>query len=103
MRATRRPRSCNDAKSPAACARISLPEAERLPGDRQLVAGVVDDLEEDARRRAALVQLAGRVQVARPEAVRDDAAGRLSRPLGERGDPLLRSRPSGSTNAWMQT
>src|SRR5581483_3160927 len=26
MRATRRPRSCNDAKSPAACARISLPK-----------------------------------------------------------------------------
>src|SRR5581483_9218066 len=48
------------------------PEAERLPGDRQLLARVVDDLQEETRVRAALVQLACRVQVARPVAVRDD-------------------------------
>jgi len=32
MRATRRPRSCNDVKSPAACARISLPKPNGWPG-----------------------------------------------------------------------
>src|SRR5471032_1749064 len=55
-----------------------LPEPERLPGDRDLLAGRVDDLEIEAGRGAALVQLPGRVQVAGPEPVRDDAAGRLS-------------------------
>src|SRR5919197_1648108 len=51
-----------------------LREAERLIRDRQLVTGLVDDLQEEPRRRAALVQLARRVQIARAEAVRDDAA-----------------------------
>ena len=85
MRATRRPRSCNNAKSPAACARISVPNPNGRPGICELVAGVVDHLQVEARRRPALVQLAGRVQVARAEAVGDDAAGRLPRSLRERG------------------
>ena len=69
-------------------------------GDRQLVAGVVDDLEEEAGVRPALVQLPGRVQVARPEAVRDDAARRRAR--GRRAARSSSSR-AGSMNAWMQT
>ena len=56
-------------------ARISRAEAERAARDRQLLAGVVDDLDEEAGVRAALVQLPGRVQVARAEPERDDAAG----------------------------
>ena len=79
MRATRRPRSCSDAKSPAACARISCPKPNGWPGIGSSSPGVVDDLQEEPGRRAALVQLPGRVQVARPEAVRDDAARRLAR------------------------
>ena len=49
-------------------------EPERLVGNRKLLALIVDDLQEQALVRAALVQLAGRVQVARAEPVRDDAA-----------------------------
>ncbi len=61
-------------------------EAERLAGDRELVARVVDDLEEEPRVRAALVQLAGRVQVARAVAVRHDetaAAAQLDDEIGD--------------------
>src|SRR5207244_2628967 len=65
-------------------------EPERPAGNRQLVPRVVDDLEEEPRRRAALVQLARRVQVARAEAVRDDAAGLLARAAREAVEPLLR-------------
>src|SRR4029079_1455713 len=64
-------------------------EPELLPRDRQLGAGVVDDLEEAADRRAALVQLPGRVQVPRPEAEGDDAVGLRPDPLDERPEPLL--------------
>ena len=39
---------------------------------------IVDDLEEEAGVRAALVQLPGRVQVTRPEPMRHDATGRLA-------------------------
>jgi hypothetical protein len=46
------------------------PEAEVAARDRQLVAGVVDDLDEEAGVRAALVQLAGRVQESRTVARR---------------------------------
>src|SRR4051794_33529853 len=53
-----------------------LREAERLVGDRELVAVVLDDLQEETTVRATLVQLPGRVEVARADAVRDDAAGR---------------------------
>src|SRR5919197_6159264 len=55
-----------------------LREAERLIRDRQLVAGLVDDLQEDTGRRPTFVQLARRVEVPRAEAERDDAAGRLT-------------------------
>ena len=54
-------------------------EAEGPAGNRKLVAGIVHDLDEAPGRRSALVQLAGRVQVPRTEAVRDHAA-RLARP-----------------------
>ena len=64
-------------------ARGSAARSRTAAGDRQLVAGVVDDLDEEAGVRAALVQLPGRVQVARAEAVRDDAAG-LARAVDER-------------------
>ena len=57
-------------------------EAEVAPGDRQLVAGVVHDLQEEAVVRAALVELAGGVEVARPEAVRDDVPA-LARTIDE--------------------
>ena len=69
-------------------------EAERLAGDRQLGAVVLDDLQEAPGVRAALVELAGRVQVARPEPVRDDAAGPLAERAGEPVDPLARSPAS---------
>ena len=72
-----------------------LPEPERLAGDRQLVTGVVDHLQVEPRRRAALVQLPGRVEVARAEAVRDDAAGRLARPRRELEHRRLASPASG--------
>ena len=55
------------AKSPAACGADQAAEAEALARDRQLVARVVDDLDRADRVRAALVQLPGRVQVARAE------------------------------------
>src|SRR4029078_10978012 len=50
-------------------------EAEVAARNRQLGTGVVHDLDEEASVRAALVQLPGRVQVARAEAARDDTAG----------------------------
>src|SRR6188472_318069 len=67
-------------------------EAEVLAGDRQLVSRVVDDLEEAADRRAALVELPGRVQIPRAEPERDDAARLLPEPLDERPQPLLLGR-----------
>src|SRR5262249_47761752 len=48
------------------------PEAEVPTRDRDLRARVVHDLDEEPRRRSALLQLPGRVQVARPEPVRHD-------------------------------
>jgi hypothetical protein len=62
-------------------------EAEAAVRDVDLLAGVVDDLDEASARRAALVQLARRVEVARPEPVRDDAAG-----LASAGDQRLELR-----------
>src|SRR5436309_12007625 len=59
-------------------------EPERLAGNRKLLALIVDDLQEPALFRAALVQLAGRVQVARAEPVRADAACLPPRPLDQR-------------------
>ena len=58
------------------------PEAEVATRDRQLLSGVVDDLDEETGVRPTLVQLPRGVQVARAEAARDDAA-RLVRPGGE--------------------
>src|SRR3954454_9415249 len=49
-------------------------EAERLPRDGELLAGIVDDLQEETDVRPALVQLPGRMEIARPVAVRDDEA-----------------------------
>src|SRR5215218_10654290 len=63
-------------------------EAEVAIRNRQLLAEVVHDLDEDTRARAALVQLSRRVQVARPEPDGDratDGAG----PLDQRLEPLL--------------
>ena len=69
-------------------------EAELLAGDRELLADIVHDLQEAADRRAALVQLAGRVQVARPEPEGDDAVGLRAQPLDEAaaGAPPRRGR-----------
>src|SRR5947209_12846043 len=50
-------------------------EAEFLPGNLQLFALVVDHLQAEDGVRTALVQLSCRVQVARAEPVRHDAAG----------------------------
>src|SRR5437879_6187707 len=50
-------------------------ESEVAPGDLQLLALIVDDLKTEHGVRTTFVQLAGRVEVARPEAVRDYAAG----------------------------
>ena len=66
-----------------------LPEAEVLARDRNLLAGVVDDLDEAADRRPALVQLSGRVQVARPEPVRRHTARAGANRLHERVDSAL--------------
>src|SRR5436190_9804938 len=50
-------------------------EAELSPRDRQLGTGVVDHLEKHPCRRAALVQLSRRMEIARPVPVRHHAAG----------------------------
>src|SRR5829696_5077303 len=63
-------------------------EAEVAIRNRQLLAEVVHDLDEDTRARAALVQLSRRVQVARPEPDGDRATGRAG-PLDQRLEPLL--------------
>src|SRR5579864_2999019 len=61
------------------------PEPERPSRYRQLFARVVDHLQEEPGRWPALVQLARRVEVARPIAVRDDelalAVQTLDQPL----------------------
>ena len=62
--------------------RDQRPEAEVAARDVELLAEVVDDLDREHRVRAAFVQLSRRVQVARAEAFRDDAAG-LASPLDE--------------------
>src|SRR5580765_5210591 len=54
------------------------PEAEVLAGNRYLCSCVVDHLDEQTRRRAALVQLAGGVEVARAEPLRHDAVRLVS-------------------------
>src|SRR6266404_661371 len=64
-------------------------EAERLPRDRELLAAVIDDLEEEARVRAALVQLSGGVEVPRPVAMRDDAAGARAKLAGDLRDAAV--------------
>src|SRR5829696_3945856 len=66
-------------------------EAERPAGDGQLLADVVDDLEEDPRVRATLVQLTGRVQVARSEAPCHGPAG-CARAVEQRPQAILVSR-----------
>jgi hypothetical protein len=68
MRAPRRSRLSSDSKSPSACARERF-EGRPCPGS-QIERRVVGQLEEDAAVRAALVQLAGRVEEARTEADR---------------------------------
>ena len=65
----------------------------RLAGDRDLLARVVDDLEEEAGVRAALVQLPGRVQVARSVAVRHDELAIPNEPFGFRR--LIRAQAAG--------
>src|SRR5262249_27025365 len=65
------------------------PEAELLPRNRNLVAGIVDHLHEEASVRAAFVELSRRVQVARAEAVRDDATGLRAGRLDQRLELLL--------------
>src|SRR2546423_13552633 len=68
------------------------PEAEGLARNRQLVPRVVDDLEEEPRRRAALVQLARREQVPRAEGPGYDAAGLRPGPPRQVENPLARIR-----------
>ena len=80
MRTIGLPRSFSAAKSPAAWAWMS--RGSRSPvGDRQLLAGSSTTWTNTPGRRPALVELAGRVQVARPEAGGDDAAGLPARAL----------------------
>ena len=62
---------------------MSCLKPNSLPGIAELLAEVVHDLDREHGVRAALVQLAGRVQVARAEALRHDAAG-LARAHDER-------------------
>ncbi len=100
-RATLRPRSFSDAKSPAAWARISRAKPN-LAGNPELLAVVLDDLDEEAGVRAALVELAGRMQVARAEPVRDHAAGLGASLVGEHPTFSI-AVGVGFTNAWMQT
>src|SRR6266540_4236505 len=66
-------------------------EAELAAGDRDLVAGVVGDLDEHTGLRAALVQLTCGVQVARAKAARDNAP-RLMCTLDQRLQLLLAHR-----------
>src|SRR6266508_372828 len=59
------------------------PEPKVPARNRNLVAGVVDHLDEQTCRRASLVKLSRGVQVAWPEPVRDDTPGR-ARPFDQR-------------------
>ena len=72
------------AKSPAAWASMSWPNVYGQPGICAVVRVVGGQLEEPADRRAALVQLAGRVQEARPVAGGRGASGAVAQ---ERPDP----------------
>ena len=83
-RPTRRPRSCSEAKSPAACARISRPKPNGLSGIFSSSPVSSTTWMKTPVFGPALVQLARRVQVARAEAVRHDAAGHVA---GARGEP----------------
>ena len=71
--------------SPAAWA-VRTAEGERPVGDLEVGLGLAGDLQEHADRRAALVELAGRVQEPRTPAER-------GRPLGARRDRVARTRP----------
>src|SRR5712691_6221213 len=64
-------------------------KAKRLAGNRDLVAGVVDDLQEETGVGSTLVQLAGRVQVARAVAVRHDEPATAAQLPDEVGDPAV--------------
>ncbi len=87
IRATRRPRSFSDSKSPSAWLRISRRNPNGRPGIFSSLARVVHDLAEEADVRAALVQLPGRVEIARPVAVRHDEAAPRPQVGDERRDP----------------
>ena len=90
-RPARSPWACSVAEVALGLGVLQGREAERLPGDGDVDGVVPDHLEEDARRRPALVELAGAVEVAGPEAhgggdavaVADGGAGVL-----ERVDPV---------------
>ena len=83
-----RPRERSVSRSPNACAFFSSAKAERPAGDLDVLGAVVDEHEEAPVRRPALVQLAGRVQVARPVAERRRRLRRVAdrgAQLGHRG------------------
>ena len=68
------------------------PKPNFLPGIDSSPLDIVHDLQEAADRRAALVQLAGRVEVARAEAEGDDAVGLAAQALDEALQALLLGR-----------
>ena len=65
---------------------LQRPEAERPARDRDVLRTVVDEHEEAPRGRPALVQLAGRVQVARPVAERRRRVRRVADRGAQLGD-----------------
>ena len=101
MRATGRPRPRSAPASPSACASRSVRKPNAPPGDHLVVLLAREQLHEHAGRRPALVELAGRVQVARAEAGRDGAAERVAQAalqaleqrlaLGRGGDERLQA------------
>ena len=88
------------AKSPVGLGVDELAEGVRPARDRAVVGVVGGELEEPADRGAALVELAGRVQEARPVAGR----GRAPRRVAEQGPDAAEGRVAaprvGAMNAW---
>ena len=87
---------------PAAWASISRPNVYGQPGIGRSIGMVRRELEEPADRRAALVELAGRVEEARPVAGGRRAARRVARASPDRVAIAASRAAVGAMNAWMR-
>ena len=93
-RATGSSCASSEAKSPAAWAAMSVPKVSFQPGIGRSSAVAAGQLDEAAGRRAALVQLAGRVEEARSVADGHGALRSVAQQLGNRAQLPRRARAS---------